>query len=60
MIMKPTHYPNVNAVLEILLHRQQAIFGDKLIGLYLYGSAALGAFKMALAILTYSRRLRQI
>jgi hypothetical protein len=42
--MKPTPYPNVNAVLEILLQRQQAIFGDKLIGLYLYGSTALGAF----------------
>ncbi len=42
--MQTTTYPHVNAVLEILLKRMQAILGQKLIGLYLYGSAVLGDF----------------
>jgi hypothetical protein len=39
-----TPYPHVNALLDYLLAQMQAILGDKLIGLYLYGSLVTGDF----------------
>jgi predicted nucleotidyltransferase len=42
--MQPTAYPHVNAVLENLLAQMQAILGDKLVGLYLYGSLVAGDY----------------
>jgi hypothetical protein len=42
--MKPTDYPSINTILEILLAQMQAILGDKLVGLYLYGSLVTGDF----------------
>ncbi len=40
----PTPYPDVNAVLRLLLEGAQPILGDHFIGLYLYGSLASGDF----------------
>ena len=40
----PTPYPEVNAVLSVLLPDVQAILGDQFIGMYLYGSLAYGGF----------------
>lgn len=42
-----TPYPSVNAVLDLLLAQIQAILGDKLVGLYLYGSLVTGDFDLA-------------
>ncbi len=39
-----TLYPDVNAVLTILLDGAQSVLGDHFIGLYLYGSLASGDF----------------
>ncbi|MGI8588430.1 MAG: aminoglycoside adenylyltransferase domain-containing protein [Chloroflexia bacterium] len=40
----PTAYPDVNAVLHELLVSVQAILGPHFLGMYLYGSLALGDF----------------
>lgn len=40
----PTPYPGVNAVLHRLLTDVQAILGDQLVGMYLYGSLSSGDF----------------
>jgi hypothetical protein len=40
----PTLYPDVNAVLHVLLANVQDILGDYFVGLYLYGSLASGDF----------------
>jgi hypothetical protein len=40
----PTLYPEVNAVLNVLLPDVQAILGNQFIGMYLYGSLAYGGF----------------
>jgi len=40
----PTLYPDVNAVLQLLLSSVQTILGDHFIGMYLYGSLASGDF----------------
>ena len=42
--MQPTAYPPVNALLESLLAQMQAILGNKLVGVYLYGSLVTGDF----------------
>ena len=42
--MKPTDYPHINTLLDVLLAQMQAILGDKLVGLYLYGSLVTGDF----------------
>ena len=42
--MNPTTYPDINQLLSELLTRQQTILGQKLIGLYLYGSLVWGDF----------------
>ena len=44
MQAQPTAYPAVNAVLADFLAGVQAILGDHFIGMYLYGSLALGDF----------------
>jgi hypothetical protein len=43
-IVSPTPYPEVNAVLDVLLPEVQAILGDQFTGMYLYGSLAYGGF----------------
>jgi Domain of unknown function (DUF4111) len=40
----PTPYPEINAVLGVLLAGVQAILGDQFTGLYLHGSLAYGDF----------------
>jgi hypothetical protein len=40
----PTPYPEVNAVLEMLLKEAQAVLGDQFVGLYVHGSLASGGF----------------
>ena len=42
--MQDTPYPDVNRLLDSLLSRMQHILGEKLVGLYLYGSLATGDF----------------
>jgi len=42
--MHRTDYPEVNRLLGALLSRMHNILGDKLVGLYLFGSAVLGDF----------------
>jgi hypothetical protein len=44
MLLHTTPYPAVNAVLAELLSAVQTILGDQFLGLYLYGSLALGDF----------------
>ena len=39
-----TSYPDVNAILRLLLDGVRAILRDQLVGLYLYGSLSLGDF----------------
>ena len=41
-VVNPTPYPDVNAVLRVLLSRVQAVLGDYFIGMYVHGSAASG------------------
>jgi hypothetical protein len=41
---QPTPYPEVNAVLQLLLSGVQAVLGDRFVGMYLYGSLASGDF----------------
>jgi predicted nucleotidyltransferase len=43
-VIHPTPYPDVNAVLNVLLSSVQTILGDHFIGMYLYGSLASGDF----------------
>src|SRR5512136_2638531 len=40
----PTPYPDVNVVLHELHASVEAILGDRLVGMYLYGSLASGDF----------------
>jgi aminoglycoside adenylyltransferase-like protein/nucleotidyltransferase-like protein len=42
-----TPYEDVNAVLQLLLAKTQAILGKQMVGLYLYGSLSLGDFDPA-------------
>ncbi len=42
--MYSTGYPDINDLLRLLLARLQDIFGQKLVGLYLYGSLVTGDF----------------
>ena len=42
--MQPTSYPHINALLDSLLSYMQGILGEKLVGLYLYGSLVMGDF----------------
>ena len=47
--MNPTPYPDINYLLADLLSRIQATLGDKLVGLYLYGSLVWGDFDHAIS-----------
>jgi len=40
----PTHYPDVNKILNLLLTSVQEILGNQLVGMYLYGSLSSGDF----------------
>ncbi|HEX5505864.1 MAG TPA: aminoglycoside adenylyltransferase domain-containing protein [Thermomicrobiales bacterium] len=40
----PTPYPEVNAILDLLLREVRAALGERLVGLCLYGSLSLGDF----------------
>jgi hypothetical protein len=42
--MYVTSFPEVNAILQLLLPQIQSILGDQFIGMYLYGSLAYGGF----------------
>ncbi len=42
--MFPTPYPEINQVMERLLADVRAVLGERLVGLYLYGSLASGDF----------------
>jgi hypothetical protein len=43
-MQQPTAYPHVNALLSTLLMQMQHILGEKLVGLYLYGSLVTGDY----------------
>jgi predicted nucleotidyltransferase len=43
-MLQPTAYPHVNEFLDTLLARLQRVLGQKLVGLYLYGSLVTGDF----------------
>ncbi len=43
----PTPYSDVNALMQTLLERVQAILGDRFVGMYLDGSLTSGAFDQA-------------
>ncbi|RPJ24812.1 MAG: DUF4111 domain-containing protein [Chloroflexi bacterium] len=42
--VKPTRYPDVNEILNLLLSNAKEILGDQFIGMYLYGSLSGGDF----------------
>jgi predicted nucleotidyltransferase len=42
--MKPTPYPDVNEVLNLLHSNAKGILGDQFVGMYLYGSLSSGDF----------------
>lgn len=46
-MLQPTTYPEINALLDELLHGMKAILNEELIGFYLEGSLALGDFDPA-------------
>ncbi|MFX1412149.1 MAG: nucleotidyltransferase domain-containing protein, partial [Promethearchaeota archaeon] len=41
----PTPYPDVNAVLHMLLSGVQTVLGDQFVGMYVFGSLASGDFE---------------
>lgn len=43
---KPTPYPEVNEVLNLLLFHGKRILGDQFVGMYLYGSLSTGDFEL--------------
>lgn len=43
----PTPYPEVNAILQLLLSEIRGILGDRLVGIYLFGSLSQGDFDPA-------------
>jgi predicted nucleotidyltransferase len=45
--MQPTPYPEVNKLLEVILAGIRANIGDKLVGLYAFGSLVTGDFNLA-------------
>jgi predicted nucleotidyltransferase len=47
MTHAPTRYPDVNAVLDLLLRESRAILGERFVGMYLYGSLSSGDFDPA-------------
>lgn len=55
--MTPTPYPDINAHLDWLLRRMQAILGSNLVGLYIYGSLVTGDFDYAISDLDLAAAL---
>jgi hypothetical protein len=47
MVPSPTPYPDINALLSLLLREVQGALGDDFVGMYLYGSLSLGDFDPA-------------
>jgi len=47
MVARPTPYPEVNEILNLLLARASAILGSQRVGMYLYGSLSSGDFDPA-------------
>lgn len=47
MVARPTPYPDVNEILNLLLLRASAILGQQMVGMYLYGSLSSGDFDPA-------------
>jgi predicted nucleotidyltransferase len=47
MVARPTPYPAVNEVLNLMLGRASAILGPQMVGMYLYGSLSSGDFDPA-------------
>ena len=45
MQIAPTPYADINELLSLLLSKLQMILGEKLVGLYLFGSLAGGYFE---------------
>ncbi len=45
--LAPTPYAEVNSLLRLLLTQMQTVLGERLVGLYLYGSLSLGDFDLA-------------
>ena len=43
-LMRPTLYPEVNELLDLLLRNVKRILGEQFVGMYLYGSLASGDF----------------
>ncbi len=43
-VTHPTSYPDVNAVIHVLLSEVKAVLGSRFVGIYLYGSLATGDF----------------
>ena len=43
---KPTPYPEVNEILNLLLDNVKRILGDRFVGMYLYGSLSSGDFDL--------------
>jgi hypothetical protein len=41
---QPTPYPEVNAILDVLLSEVRSLLGDQFVGMYLYGSLTTGDF----------------
>lgn len=41
---RPTQYPEVNKILDLLLASASAVLGNQLVGMYLYGSLSSGDF----------------
>jgi len=46
MVKSPTPYPEINQILEMLLHKTGVVLGQQMIGLYLYGSLSSGDFDL--------------
>src|SRR5262245_7349817 len=49
LINQPTAYEVVNRILDRLQTRLQEILGQKLVGVYLYGSLVTGAFNLEIS-----------
>src|SRR4051812_45976805 len=43
-LMQPTSHPNINTLLTELVSEMEKVLGEKLVGLYLYGSLVTGDF----------------
>ena len=55
----PTSYPEVNAILERLLAGARAVLGQRLVGLYLFGSLASGGFDPARSDIDFLAAVRE-